>query len=172
MLTLGTLFWPRGPQTLDWTIDLASGSFGPLHLGSTADEIKAALGRPDRPQFFGVGSGLYYQRFALWLWLDENQCIDDFQFDIPERDDEPSPSSPSAFETTSQTFDPSVKLPGTSSCRLRRLTIEDFERPFASYRFDANECYREWARHDIVIYLDLLEDNRTISSLGLMKNDE
>lgn len=181
MLNWGTRFWPIGPEKLDWIIDLSDGSFGPLRLGSTAGEIKAALGQPDYPQFFGIRRNLVYERFALYLSLDGSQLINDFQISIPEREDfyegeavDPK-QQPSAFETpfaTSARFDPSARLPGTNSCALRRLTLEDFERAFTSWKFDQSECYREWSTRDMVVYLDLMEDDRTICTLGWMRNDE
>ncbi|HEY0072976.1 MAG TPA: hypothetical protein VGB77_02665 [Abditibacteriaceae bacterium] len=180
MLNWGTRFWPLGPEKLDWTIDLTDGTFGPLRLGSTADDIKAALGRPNYPQIFGVRRNLFYERFALYLSLDENQLITDFQMTIPEREDEldesdaTNPKQPSAFETPFEIsrFDPAVRLPGAGSRALRRLTLEDFESAFASWKFDHSECYREWSNRDMVIYVDLMEDERTICTLGWMRNDE
>lgn len=185
MLNWGTRFWPPGPEKLDWTIDLTDGTFGPLRLGSTSDEIKAALGRPDYPQFFGVRRNLVYERFTLYLSLNKSLLIDDFQIALPEREEElytgeetgqahtPSQTlSPFENPLDASRFDPDVRLPGASSRALRRLTLEDFERAFASWKFDQSECYREWSTRDMVIYVDLMDDNRTISTLGWMRNDE
>jgi hypothetical protein len=186
MLNWGTRFWPPGPQKLDWTVDLSDGTFGPLRLGSTSDEIKAALGRPDNGQFFGIGRYLVYGRFSLYLSLDESQLLRDFQISIDEREDELDESvatnptqPPSPFENPSDVsrFDPNVRLPGASSRALRRLTLEDFERAFASWKSDQSQCYREWSNRELssqemVIYVDLMEDNRTICTLGWMRGDE
>ena len=181
MLNWGTRFWPIGPQKLDWPIDLTDGTFGPLRLDSTADEIKAALGRPDYPQIFGVRRNLCYERFALYLSLDESQLINDFQIAIPEREDafdetdapdHKQPPSPFENPLDASRFDPNVRLPGTSSRALRCLTLGDFESAFASWKFDQSECYREWSNRDMVIYLDLTEDERAICTLGWMRNDE
>jgi hypothetical protein len=181
MLFPGSRFWPLGPEKLDWIVDLTDGTFGPLRLGSTGDEIKAALGRPDSGQFFGVGRTLFHRRFSLYLSLDESQHIRSFELSIDEREDELDESDainstqpPSPFENPfdASRFDPNVRLPGAGSRALRRLTLEDFEHAFASWKFDQAQCYREWSSRDMVIYVDLMEDERTICTLGWMRNDD
>jgi hypothetical protein len=62
-------------------------------------------------------------------------------------------------------------LPGAGSRALRRLTLEDFERAFTSWKSDQSQCYREWSKGDMVIYVDLMEDERTICTLGWMRNE-
>ena len=180
MLNWGTRFWPLGPEKVDWTVDLADGTFGPLRLGSTSDEIKTALGRPDYPQFFGVGRTLVYGRFSLYLSLDASQLLHDFQISMDEREDEDyqtdtkpiQPASPFANPLETSRFDPDVRLPGASSRSLRRLTLEDFERAFASWKSDQSQCYREWSNREMVVYVDLMDDERTISTLGWMREEE
>jgi hypothetical protein len=181
MLNWGTRFWPVGPQKLDWAVDLSDGTFGPLRLGSTADEIKTALGRPYNAQFFGIGRSLVYNHFSLYLILDESHCIQNFEISMDEREDElyeedatnpTQPTSPFENPSDASRFDPNVRLPGASSRALRRLTLEDFERAFASWKSDQSQCYCEWSTRNMVVYVDLMEDERTICTLGWMRNDE
>ena len=182
MLNLGTRFWPPGPPSVDWTIDLSDGSFGPLRPGSTSEELKTALGQPDNTQFWGDQLYFYYERFALHVTLDIAGRIDSFELEIPERvdaefgDDETAETpAASPFDTGSPRFDPRIKLPGMAAQRLRRLRLEECERAFNAARHikgegegEGDEFTREWTRRDLTVYVDLMEDGATICNLGWM----
>jgi len=189
MLTLGTHFWPPGPPTVDWTVDLSDGSFGPLRAGSTLGELKTALGQPDNTQVFGAQRYFFYDRFNLSISVDDTGRITDFEVEIPERadaefgDDEADETPVAApadlpfgiLDTEPQRFDPLVKLPGMAAQRLRRLTVEDCERAFGSsgrIEDEGSESAREWTRHGLAIYVDLMADGRTISGVGWMLSEE
>lgn len=115
MSFLGSQFWHKGPDHLDWVLDLETGRFGPLHGASTLDDVKQHLGRPDDAQVLGKPHRCHYHRFDLFIELEEDLTI--WELELSTQVDDPQRTS----------YDPPVKLPGGKTVNLRALTAEDLK---------------------------------------------
>ena len=156
MRSLGSRFWPAGPKTVDWTLDLHSRTFGPLRLGSSIDDVRHILGRPSKGTWFSKPTGLWYAALNLFIWFDDEKGIENVEVTWYD------PGSESGF-------DPPVRVGGTTvaSRKVTEAMINSaFGEPTMVDRKDALTI--EWLRDDGCVYIDLTKSGKAIEGIGFM----
>jgi len=149
----GSRWWPPGPSTVDWTLDLADLEFGPIRIGTSLADLKRLLGRPAFGTWFFKPMYLSYPAMNLRLDIDEDKM---WGLEISWED-----------LTDDSGFDPRVRLGDGMYATARTLTREIISSALGpAIAVDLEEqSMISWVRGDDIVFVDLSDDGK-IAGVG------